>query len=51
MASPTCGGHREANFEWKEAVQMTGLRRVVAWVIVSVVVFMLVATLVLEEAS
>ena len=30
---------------------MTGLRRVFAWVIVSVIVFMLVATLVLEEAS
>jgi hypothetical protein len=32
-------------------MQMTRLRRVVAWLIVSVIVFMLVATLVLEEAS
>ena len=30
---------------------MTRLRRVFAWLIVSVIVFMLVATLVLEEAS
>jgi hypothetical protein len=32
-------------------MQMTRLRRVFAWLIVSVIVFMLVATLVLEEAS
>lgn len=30
---------------------MTGLRRVFAWLVVSLIVFMLVATLVLEEAS
>ena len=30
---------------------MTGLRRVFAWLIVSVIVLMLVATLVLEDAS
>jgi hypothetical protein len=30
---------------------MTGLRRVFAWLIVSTVVLMLVATLILEDAS
>ena len=32
-------------------MQMTRLRRVFAWLIVSVIVFMLVATLVLEDAA
>lgn len=32
-------------------MQMTRLRRVFAWLIVSVIVVMLVATLVLEDAS
>ena len=32
-------------------MEMTRLRRVFAWLIVSVIVFMLVATLVLEDAA
>jgi hypothetical protein len=51
MAARGGGGHRRGERRWKEAVQMTRLRRVFAWLIVSVVVLMLVATLVLEDAS
>jgi hypothetical protein len=51
MAARALAGHRRGEPNGKEAVQMTGLRRVFAWLIVSVVVVMLVAMLVLEDAS
>jgi hypothetical protein len=35
----------------KEALEMTRLRRVIAWILVSIVVLSLLATLVVEEAS
>jgi hypothetical protein len=35
----------------KESTQMSRLRRVFAWLLVSVVVLSLVATLIVEEAS
>jgi hypothetical protein len=48
-------GHRQAPFEVhsdrKEAVQMTGFRRVIAWFLITLVVVSLVATLVVGEAS
>ena len=50
MATPTPGWHREATAEERRR-QMTGLRCVFAWLLVSVIVFMLVAGLILEDAS
>jgi hypothetical protein len=35
----------------KEAIQMTRLRRLLAWLLISVVVLSLVATMVVGEAS
>jgi hypothetical protein len=51
MATPACDEQRCWTTDGKEGAQMTGLRRVFAWLIVSLLVVMLIATLLLDEAS
>jgi hypothetical protein len=51
MATRARGRHRRGNTDGKEAVQMTRLRRAFAWLTVSLLVLLLVATLLLDEAS
>jgi hypothetical protein len=51
MAIPAVGGHGGGIPTRKEAVQMSGFRRVIAWLLVSILVLSLVATLVVGEAA
>jgi hypothetical protein len=51
IAARPGAGHRASEPDRKEAVEMTRIRRAIAWLIISVVILSLVATMVVGGAE